>query len=89
MVTGLIIVGAIVWLIGSIVSLNDMLKTGKSMEDYRAKYGHDLGFLICCLYYGLMIAAWPVMGLGGFGLGLITDSVRFIMRRPPKSKNNK
>lgn len=82
--TILIIVGAVVWLIGSIVSLNDMLKTGKSMDDYRKKYGHDLGFLVCCAYYGLMVAAWPVMGLGGFGVGLIRDSVRFLLRRPPK-----
>lgn len=86
LVTGGIIVGGLVWLIGSGTTLSDLLKNGKSLDDYREKYGHDLGMLVCCTYRGGMVAAWPVMGLGGFGIGIIRDSVRLITRRPKKDK---
>ena len=84
LVTGGIIVGGIVWFIGSWTTLADLLDNGKSLKEYREKYGHDLGMLICCTYRGLMIAAWPVMGLGGFGVGLIRDSIRLVTKRPSK-----
>lgn len=87
LVTGGIIVGGIVWVVGSATTLHDLLDNGKSLKDYREKYGHDLGMLICCLYRGMMIAAWPVMGLGGFLVGSIRDSVRLLMGRPAKTKS--
>lgn len=79
---GLIIAG-IVWIVGSATTLHDLLENGKSLKEYRAKYGHDLGMLVCCTYRGMMIAAWPVMGLGGFFVGIIRDSVRLLMGHKP------
>lgn len=87
LVIGAMIIGGIVWTIGSFTTLSDLLKNGNSLEEYREKYGHDLGMLVCCTYRGMMIAAWPVMGLGGFGIGIIRDSIRLSMRRP--QNNNK
>ena len=80
---GLIIAG-IVWLVGSATTLHDLLENGKSLKQYREKYGHDLGMLVCCTYRGMMIAAWPVMGLGGFFVGIIRDTTRLLMGRRPQ-----
>lgn len=88
LITGAWIVGGLVWLIGSGTTLNDLLENGKSLKQYREKYGHDLGMLVCCSYRGGMVAAWPVMGLGGFGVGLVRDSVRMLMGRKPKVEKN-
>lgn len=79
-----IIVGVIIWLVGSFSTMSDLLDNGKSLKEYREKYGHDLGMLICCSYRGSMIAAWPVMGLGGFFIGIIRDSINLLFRRPVK-----
>lgn len=78
-----LIIAAIVWAVGSATTLHDLLENGKSLKEYREKYGHDLGMLVCCTYRGMMIAAWPVMGLGGFFVGIIRDSVRLLMGRKP------
>ena len=83
MLTFGLIIGAIVWFIGSCITLHDLLNNGKGLKEYRAKYGHDLGMLVCCFYWGMMIAVWPVMGLGGFFLGVLTDTVRLVVRRKP------
>jgi hypothetical protein len=89
LVIGAWIVGGLIWLIGSGTTLSDLLDNGKSLKQYREKYGHDLGMLVCCLYRGGMVAAWPVMGLGGFGVGLVRDSVRLITGRPKNIDNEK
>lgn len=73
LVIGVIIIAALVWVVGSITTLTDLMDNGKSLKDYREKYGHDLGMLICCTYRGLMIFAWPIMGVFGFTTGLIRD----------------
>lgn len=72
-VNGALIIGGLVWLVGSITTISDLLDNGKSLKDYREKYGHDLGMLVCCTYRGLMIFAWPVMGVTGFTFGLTRD----------------
>ncbi len=72
------IVGGVIWLVGSFTTLNDLLEHGKSLKDYRERYGKDLGLLVCCTYRGGMIAAWPVMGLGGFGIGIIRDTFKLV-----------
>lgn len=78
LVTGGVVVGGIIWMVGSATTMSDLLENGKSLKDYREKYGKDLGLLICCTYRGGMIAAWPVMGLGGFGIGLIRDTFKLV-----------
>lgn len=78
LITGAYIVGGIIWLVGSATTMNDLLENGKSLKDYRETYGKDLGLLVCCTYRGGMIAAWPVMGLGGFGVGLIRDTFKLV-----------
>lgn len=82
------IVGGLIWAIGSLSTLHDILDHGTSMADYRKKYGHDLGMLICCTSRGATIAAWPIVGLGGFGFGIVRDSVRLLMGRGPKNIEN-
>lgn len=76
LITGAYIVGGIIWLVGSATTMSDLLDNGKSLKEYREKYGKDLGLLVCCTYRGGMIAAWPVMGLGGFGIGIVRDTLR-------------
>ncbi len=76
LVTGAYIVGGLIWVIGSGTTMHDLLENGKSLKEYREKYGKDLGMLVCCTYRGGMIAAWPVMGLGGFGIGIVRDTLR-------------
>lgn len=78
LVTGGVVVGGIIWMVGSATTMSDLLENGKSLKDYREKYGKDLGLLICCTYRGGMIAAWPVMGLGGFGIGLVRDTFKLV-----------
>lgn len=75
-----IVVAGLVYLIGAGTMLSDLLDKGKSLDDYREKYGKDLGMLICCTYRGAMIFAWPVMGLGGFGIGLVRDTIKLIFK---------
>ena len=73
-----IALGSIIWLIGSATTLSDLMEHGKSLADYRKSYGKDLGMLVCCTYRGMMIAAWPVMGLGGFFVGLVRDTIKIV-----------
>lgn len=89
LIIGAWIVGGIIWLIGSITTVSDLMDNGKSLKEYRELYGHDLGMLACCSYRGLMVAAWPVMGLGGFGVGLVRDTIKlFFMGRNVRSNND-
>lgn len=83
MLTALVFVGIGIYTVGVITTLVDLLKHGKSMTDYREKYGHDLGMLICCVSRGATIFAWPVVGFGGFLVGIVRDSVRLLMGRKP------
>lgn len=78
-IAGLIAVG-LVWVIGSFTTLSDLMDNGKSLKDYREKYGHDLGMLICCSYRGMYIVAWPIVGFFGFGIGLIRDTFKLFKR---------
>ena len=73
-----IVIGGLIWLIGAGTMLSDLLDHGKSLKDYREQYGKDLGMLICCTYRGAMIFAWPVMGIGGFVIGLIRDTLKLV-----------
>lgn len=75
-ITGLVIFGSLVWLIGAGTTLNDLMENGKSLRDYRKKFGKDLGLLLCCWYRSLAVVAWPVMGFGGFFVGIIRDTIR-------------
>lgn len=78
-IIGLIIVG-LVYAVGVFTTLGDLLDNGKSLKDYRGKYGKDLGLLICCTYRGLMIFAWPLMGGVGFLIGLIRDTFKLVKK---------
>lgn len=71
-IIGLSVVG-LIWVIGSFHALDDLLENGKSLKDYRAKYGKDLGFLICATYRGMWFTIWPVVGLAGFIFGVFRD----------------
>jgi hypothetical protein len=79
------IVGGIIWLIGAGITADDLHDNGKNVKQYREKYGKDLGLLVCCTYWGSMIAAWPVMGFGGFLVGIVRDGIRLILGKGPKS----
>lgn len=76
---GLILVG-LIWLVGSYTTLCDLMDNGKSLKDYREKYGKDLGLLICCTYRGLSIFAWPLVGGAGFITGLIRDTIKLVIK---------
>lgn len=76
--TGLCILGALIWLVGSYTTLCDLMDDGKSLKDYRLDYGKDLGLLICCTYRGLAIFAWPLVGGVGFIFGIIRDTIKLV-----------
>lgn len=79
------IVGGIIWLIGAGITADDLHDNGKNVKQYREKYGKDLGLLVCCTYWGSMIAAWPVMGFGGFLIGIVRDGIRLMLGKGPKN----
>lgn len=84
LLTGAIIIGGLIWVVGAFTVMGDLLDKGKSLDKYREEYGKDLGLLICCSYRGAMIFAWPVMGFGGFLLGIIRDSIRLVIHGTKK-----
>lgn len=77
---GLIVLGAAIWLVGAFTVTGDLLENGKSLKDYREKYGHDLGLLICCTYRGAAIFAWPAVGFVGFIFGTIRDIIKLVLK---------
>lgn len=75
-----IVVAGLVYLIGAGTMLGDLMDNGKSLADYREKYGKDLGMLICCTYRGLAIFAWPLVGGVGFIIGLVRDTIKLLFK---------
>jgi hypothetical protein len=75
---GLTLLGALIWVYGACVAISDLSNNGKSLKDYRKKYGKDLGMLICIFYRSLMVFVWPVMLVGGFGFGVVRDTIRLV-----------
>lgn len=78
------IVASIVYLVGVFNVADDIMENGKSMKDYRAKYGKDLGLLVCSAYRGAMIGAWPVTIGVKYVFGVIGDIIRLVMGKGPK-----
>lgn len=72
------IAGGIVYAIGFFTSLGDILDNGKSLKDYREKYGHDLGLIVCGFYRGFVTVGWPAFGGLKFGVGAIRDTLRLV-----------
>lgn len=71
-----IVLGGLIWAIGAVTTLGDLLENGLSLKEYRQKYGKDLGLMVCTWYRSLAIVIWPVMGFGGFFIGLVRDTVK-------------
>lgn len=84
LLTGLAILGILIWMVGAWTTGADLMDNGHSLKWYRDKYGKDLGMLICCTYRGAMIFAWPIMGFGGFLIGIIRDSIRLVIHGAKK-----
>jgi len=76
LITGAWIAGAIVYAIGFFTSLSDVLDNGKSLKEYREKYGHDLGLIACGFSRGFVTVGWPAFGGIKFGVGVIRDSIK-------------
>jgi hypothetical protein len=70
------IAGGVVYAIGFFTSLADILDNGKSLKDYRAKYGHDLGLIACGFSRGFVTVGWPAFGGLKFGVGVIRDLIK-------------
>lgn len=79
LVTGAWIAGGIVYAIGFFTSLSDVLDNGKSLKEYREKYGHDLGLAACGFGRGFKTVLWPVFGGVKFGFGLVSDSIKYVV----------
>jgi hypothetical protein len=77
-----VVLGALVWAIGAFTTMADLLENGLSLRDYRKKYGKDLGLLVCTWYRSLAIVIWPVMGLGGFFVGIVRDTIKLFFGKP-------
>lgn len=79
LITAAWIAGGIVYAIGFFTSLADVLDKGKSLEDYRKKYGHDLGLIACGFSRGFVTVGWPAFGGLKFGFGVVRDTIRLIV----------
>jgi hypothetical protein len=85
LITG-IIAGGIVYAIGFFTSLADVLDNGKSLKEYRAKYGHDLGLIACGFSRGFVTVGWPAFGGIKFGVGVIRDLIKLALGHKEVSK---
>lgn len=81
LITAAWIAGGIVYAIGFFTSLSDILDNGKSLKDYREKYGHDLGLIACGFSRGFVTVGWPAFGGIKFGVGVIRDSIKLAFGR--------
>lgn len=79
LITAAWIAGGIVYAIGFFTSLSDILDNGKSLKDYREKYGHDLGLIACGFSRGFITVGWPAFGGIKFGVGVIRDSIKLAL----------
>lgn len=75
------IAGGVVYVIGFFTSLGDILDNGKSLKEYREKYGHDLGLIVCGFYRGFVTVGWPAFGGIKFGVGTIRDTIKLVFSR--------
>lgn len=73
-----VIVAGLIYVVGAFTSGADLEKNGKSLAEYREKYGKDLGMLICCTYRGAVIFAWPLVFGLGFVVGLVRDVYKLV-----------
>lgn len=73
------IAGGIVYAIGFLTSLSDVLDNGPSLKDYRTKYGHDLGLIVCGFARGFVTVGWPVFGGIKFVIGAIGDTINLMI----------
>jgi len=80
------ILGGIAYVIGFFTVLHDVLDNGKSLEQYREKYGKDLGMALCTFYRALWPTFWPCTGFLAFLVGLVRDTVRLVMGKPVMEK---
>lgn len=79
LVTGIVAAG-VVYAIGFFTALHDVLENGKSLKEFREKYGHDLGLAVCGFSRGFTTVGWPVFGGLKFGVGLIRDLVKLVIK---------
>jgi hypothetical protein len=77
--------GGIIYVIGFCTSMNDVLENGPSLEDFRKKYGKDLGVTLCGFHHGFKAVGWPAFGGLMFGYGLIRDTIRLTLGKTPKN----
>jgi hypothetical protein len=75
----------IVYMIGFFTSLHDVLENGPNLEDFRKKYGKDLGVTLCGFHHGFKSVGWPLFGGIMFGFGLIRDTYRVVLGKAPKT----
>jgi hypothetical protein len=87
LIIGATIAGGIIYAIGFFTSLSDILDNGPSLKQYREKYGHDLGLIVCGFYRGFVTVGWPAFGGVKFGIGAIRDGIRLITGRKPVEKD--
>lgn len=86
LITAAWIGGGIVYAIGFFTSLSDVLDNGKSLKEYREKYGHDLGLIACGFSRGFVTVGWPAFGGIKFGVGVIRDSIKLAIGRKNTEK---
>jgi len=84
LITGAYIAGGIIYAIGFFTSLSDVLDNGKSLKEYREKYGHDLGLIACGFSRGFVTVGWPAFGGIKFGVGIVRDAIRLVLGKKPK-----
>lgn len=82
--TFMYVVGVIVYGVGFFMSMHDAIENGTSMEDFRKKFGKDLGKSLCLVYRTVVPALWPVYGVGSLLVGSGIDAIRLMTGRKPR-----
>lgn len=75
-----IVAAGIVYAIGFFTALSDVLDNGKSLKEYREKYGHDLGLMACGFARGLKTVGWPAFGGIKFVFGVVRDTIKLVIK---------
>jgi len=86
-IAGMVVL-CIFYAIGMAHTADFVMERGMSMDDYREKFGNDLGLLLCIWYRSLAISFWPIMSGLRFGVGVVKDTYRLVFHKKTVKDTN-
>lgn len=80
-----ILLGGVAYVVGFFTVLHDVLEDGKSMKEYRNKYGKDIGMALCVTHRSIWPTFWPATVFLVFAVGVLRDSIRLVTGKAPRT----